>query len=309
MKKIFVTLSTFSQYGEEPLNLLKESGFEYKVNTLGRRLVKDEIVELAGDCNGVVAGVELYDAEVLDLMPSLECISRCGVGIDSIDHDKAKEKGVVIRNTPDVVIQPVAELTVAFIFDLLKKLTVHTILLKSDNWKKKAGNLLVGKKVGILGLGRIGKRTAEMLKVLGADILGADIAPDEAWAKEKEIEIVSTEELLKKSDIVSIHLANVESNPFVLGEKEISTMKDGSFLVNVARGQFVDEDALVEALKSGKIAGAAMDVFSKEPYLGPLCELDNVILTPHVATLTKESRLQMEIEATQNLLDFFNQNE
>ncbi len=305
-KKIFVTLSTFAQYGDDPLRILERSGFDYEVNTLGRRLRKEEISQLAQGCHGVVAGVEPYDEEVLAAMPDLQCISRCGVGVDNIDHKIAEEKGIVIRNTPDVVIQPVAELTIAMIFDVLRKLTVHTILLRSKKWEKKAGNLLKGKKVGILGLGRIGKRVVEMLIGLGAKVCGTDIFPDEEWVNELGVTIVSVEELLAKSDILSIHLACTEDNAFVLGAKEIALMKQGAFIINTSRGDFIDEAALQDALIKNQLAGAALDVFSEEPYDGPLGELDNVVLTPHIATLTKESRLQMEVEAVQNALETLN---
>lgn len=302
-KKIFVALSIFAQYGQEPLDLLKGSGFSYTLNTLGRRLTKKEVIQLGRDCYGIVAGLEPYDTEVLENMENLECISRCGVGTDNIDHEKAKEKNIKICNTPEVVIQPVAELTVAFIFDLLKRLTFYTALLRAKRWERTAGNLLQGKKTGILGLGRIGKRTAQLLKSLGAEVFGTDIKPDHNWAKELGIKIISCEELLKIVDILSIHLACTQGQPFQLGGKEIAMMKTGAMIVNTSRGQFIDETALYEALKNKKLSGAALDVFKEEPYTGELCALDNVILTPHIATLTKESRLHMEIEATQNLIE------
>ena len=139
MKKIFVTLSTFAKFGLEPLELLEKSGFQFEVNKLGRRLRKDEIAKFAGDCNSVIAGIEPYDQDVLSSMSNLECISRCGVGIDSIDLQYAKEKNIAILNTPDVVIQPVAELTVGMVFDLLRNISLQTSLMKSQKWERKSG--------------------------------------------------------------------------------------------------------------------------------------------------------------------------
>jgi len=301
--EIFVALSTFAKYGDAPLKLLKNSGFTHSLNPLGRRLVKNEIIKMGKDCKGIIAGVEPYDKYVLENMPDLLCISRCGAGIDNIDQEVARRRHVEIRNTPDVVIQPAVELTVAMIFNLLRKLTIHTVLLKAKKWKKKAGNLLIGKKVGILGLGRIGKKVAETLLKLDAQVYGADLFPDIHWAEEMGVNIVSTDELLRISDIVSIHLSFLKENPFFLSEKEISGMKRGAMVINVSRGHFVDETALFNALKSGQLCGAALDVFPEEPYAGKLCELENVILTPHIATLTEESRQQMELEAVQNLID------
>jgi len=170
-------------------------------------------------------------------------------------------------------------------------------------WKKSAGNLLSGKTVGILGLGRIGRSVAETLLKLDAEVIGTDIHPDESWANECGVRVVSLDELFMRSDILSLHLSAVSENPFILGNDEIAKMKDGAWVINVSRGNLVDDIALADALRFGKLTGAAMDVFPDEPYSGPLCELDNMVMTPHVATLTKESRVQMETEAVQNLLD------
>ena len=302
-KKIFVALSTFAEYGDAPLKLLEESGLEYSLNSLGRRIVREEIIEMGKDAAGIVAGVEPYDTHVLKQLPKLKCISRCGVGIDNIDLHFARERNIVIRNTPDVVVQPVVELTIAMIFDLMRKLTLHTGRMWKKKWEKSAGNLLAGKTVGILGLGRIGRHVAETLLKLDTEVIGTDIHPDIAWAEKHGVRVVSLSELLAESDILSLHLSVVPESPFVLGKEEISLMKEGAWVINVSRGNLVDDAALFDALKSGRFAGAAMDVFPEEPYIGPLCNLDNVVMTPHVATLTKESRVQMETEAVQNLLE------
>jgi D-3-phosphoglycerate dehydrogenase len=273
------------------------------LNVLGRRIEREEIVRLGGDATGIVAGVEPYDALVLGQLIRLKCISRCGVGIDNIDLEFAKQKGILIRNTPDVVVRPVVEITIALILDLLRHLTWHASRMNQGVWEKRAGNLLAGKTVGLLGLGRIGKKVAEVLLRLDATVMGTDVKPDRVWAEKAGVQIVSLEELLRRADILSIHISAIAENPFVLDEEQIARMKEGAWLVNVSRGNLVDERALYGALKSNRLAGAALDVFPEEPYRGPLCDLENVIMTPHVATLTKESRVRMEREAVQNLLD------
>jgi D-3-phosphoglycerate dehydrogenase len=303
--KIFVALSTFGEYGDEPLHTLRESGFPYVLNTLGRRLMRDEIIQMGYGCEGIIAGVEPYDDLVLEQMSDLRCISRCGAGIDNISLEKARERGVVVLNTPDVVVQPVVELTVAMIFDLLKKLSYHTALMRERRWEKSAGNLLAGKKVGILGLGKIGKAVAETMIKLGCKVYGADIRPDMSWAQAKGVYVVDFEDLLQLSDILTLHMSASKNATPVIGQSEIRKMKAGALLINTARGQFVDEAALYSALKDGHLAGAALDVFPEEPYKGILCDLDNIVLTPHIATLTKESRFQMELEATLNIINFF----
>jgi len=306
MPKIFVALSTFAQEGNEPLDMLNSSGHSFSVNKSGKRLTKDDVMTQARGFDGIIAGLEPYDTEVLKVLPGLKCISRCGVGVDNVDLIKAKKANITVLNTPVVVVQPVAELTIAMIMDLLRQLTRHSILMHEKKWERRTGNLLSGKKVGIIGLGRIGRRVAELLRAWDIDVWGADIHPDLIWAKQKNVKIMPLEQLLAQADIVTLHLSVSDEHPFCLGKKEINSMKKGAFLVNVSRGALVDEPALFEALQNDHLAGAGLDVYAQEPYNGLLCDLPNVVLTPHVATLTQESRLAMEIEATQNIINFFN---
>jgi len=303
--KILVALQTFGEYSQMPVHLLKGSGAEIVMNDLRHRLLREEIVRLGKNCEGIIAGVEPYDEEVLDKLPMLKCISRCGVGTDNIDKKEAQKRKIAVLNTPDVVIQPVAEMTLAMAFDLLRLLSYHTSVLRSKQWKKKAGRLLAGSKVGVIGLGRIGKRVAEMFCALKAEVYGADISPDKDWAQKQGIKIMSGAELLKEVDILCLHVSVSAEDPFIMGEKELSSMKPGSIVINTSRGKVVDEKALYNALSSGHLAGAGLDVYSQEPYEGPLRDLDNVVLTPHIATLTRESRARMEKEAVENLLRYF----
>lgn len=305
-RKILVALQSFSDYSEVPLKQLQDAGMDIVLNDLGHRLDRDEIVQLGQDCDGVIAGVEPYDEYVLNNLENLKCISRAGVGIDNIDLEIANQKKITVLNTPDVVIQPVAEMTIAMIFDLMRLLTLHTNLLRSGNWTKQAGHLLSGRKVGIIGLGKIGRRVAEILKVLNADVIGFDLYPDHTWAEQYGVKITSLPNILKESDVVCLHVSLSKENPFFLGDEEISQMKKGSILINTSRGQVVNDIALYEALKSGHLGGAGLDVYANEPYDGPLCELDNVVLTPHISTLTEESRDEMERQAVENLLKHFN---
>lgn len=303
--KVLVALQSFSKYSETPCKLLQEAGVAIVLNKLGHRLNQMEIIQLGKDCDAVIAGVEPYDEHVLNNLPNLKCISRSGVGIDNIDIEKAEQKGIAILNTPDVVVQPVAEMTIAMIFDLLRLLTLHTNWLKSGRWEKLAGHLLSGRKVGIIGLGRIGKRVAEMLKVLNADVYGFDIYPDRVWADMHGVKITSLQSILEVSDVLCLHVSVSKENPFILGKGEIAQMKKDSIIINTSRGQVIDEGALYEALKSGHLGGAGLDVFGNEPYHGALCELENVVLTPHISTLTEESRAEMEMQAVENLLRYF----
>jgi D-3-phosphoglycerate dehydrogenase len=174
--------------------------------------------------------------------------------------------------------------------------------LKNRQWKKQTGNLIFEKKIGIIGLGRIGRLVAELFRGIGNPVIGFDLYPDEIWAQRKGIRLRSFDEVLKEADIITLHVPGNKDKSPVISEKEIGKMKDGAFLVNLSRGGVVDEKALYESLQNGKLAGAAVDVFTQEPYNGQLCELDNIVLTPHIGSYAKEGKLQMEIDAVNNLI-------
>jgi D-3-phosphoglycerate dehydrogenase / 2-oxoglutarate reductase len=304
--KILVALQSFGEYSNIPVSLLEHSGAEIHYNQKGHRLCQDEIVELAQGCQGIIAGVEPYDQDVLEQLPGLRCISRSGVGKDNIDQEYAQRKDITILNTPDVVVQPVAEMTLALIFDLLRFTTYHSTLIQAGQWKKQAGHILSSRKIGIIGLGRIGKRVAEYLRFFHADVMGYDLYPDNSWAEKHGVRIVDLATLIKTSDVISLHVSLSTENPFILGQPEFATMKKGTIIINTSRGQVIDETALFEHLCSGHLGGAGLDVFRKEPYVGPLSTLKNVVLTPHISTLTEESRAEMECESVVNLLQFLN---
>jgi D-3-phosphoglycerate dehydrogenase len=296
MSKIATTTTSFGKYDNEPLDLLRRNGFETVLNPYGRKVKKEEVFELCRGVVGIIAGTELMDAEILEKLTDLKVISRCGTGLDNIDLSAAKRLGIKVFNTPDAPTIAVAELTIGLILNLLRKINRMDFALRQDRWEKLMGNLLCGKTVGIIGFGRIGRKVAELLKHFGCKIKYYDTG---IAVEGQDAERVELSELLKDSDIISIHVSTKEQ---VLGEDEIEQMKKGAWFVNVSRGGVVDESALYHALKDGRLAGAALDVFEQEPYKGKLRELDNVILTPHIGSYAKEARIKMEIEAAENLL-------
>jgi D-3-phosphoglycerate dehydrogenase len=301
--KILISPSVFGKCGMEPLELLTRHNYKFILNPYGRKLKPYEIIELGRDCVGIIAGVESLDARVLEALSSLRCISRCGVGVDNIDLKKASELGIIVKSTPEGPTRAVAELTVGVIFDVLRKISYRDREIRKGNWCKEIGSLLKGKKVGILGLGRIGRIVAELLLRLDAEVLGTDINPDLKWIEKYKVPILTLEELLKVSDILCIHISYHEANKYLIDEKEIRIMKKGAYLINVSRGGIVNEDALYRALKSEYLSGAAIDAFENEPYKGPLTKLNNVVLTPHIGSYAKESKLKMEVEAVKNLIE------
>lgn len=296
MKKVAITTTSFGQYDENPLKTIQAGGHDVVLNPYGRKLKKDEIVELCKDTAGIIAGTELMDAEILEKLTDLKVISRCGTGLDNIDLSAAKRLGIKVFNTPDAPTIAVAEMTIGLILNLLRKINRMDFALRQDRWEKLMGNLLYGKNVGIIGFGRIGKKVAELLKPFGCRIKYYD---PEAVTADSDIKKVELNELLEGSDIISIHVSTKEQ---IIGESEIKQIKKGAWMVNVSRGGAVDENALYHALKEGYLTGAAIDVFVQEPYTGQLKELGNVILTPHIGSYAKEARVKMEMDAVENLL-------
>lgn len=303
MKKVLTSPSSMGQCGSEPFDLLISHGYEIINNPYGRKLTEEEVIGLAHDCIGIVAGVEPLTKRVMDALPRLKCISRVGVGMDNVDLDYAKKKGIVVVNTPEGPTRGVAELTLAMTMSLLRRIPQADAALKQRKWKKQIGNLLLDKRIGVVGLGRIGRLVSELFRGIGNPVYGFDPYVNTEWAVDKDVELMSFEDVLKNADIVTFHVPGNKDKSALVGEKEIAIMKDGAFLINISRGGVVDECALYDALKSGKLAGAAVDVWSKEPYDGPLCDLDNIIMTPHLGSYAKEGKLKMEVDACRNLID------
>ncbi|HUR91683.1 MAG TPA: phosphoglycerate dehydrogenase [Gemmatimonadaceae bacterium] len=302
--KIFVALSTFAERDKSPLDRLASSGHPYRLYGKGKRITPADLLAEAGDASVIIASVEPYDAATLAALPELRCISRCGAGVDSIDLDAARARGVAVLNTPDAPTAAVAESAITMFLALAKNLPLQSSLMRARRWERVETHLLGARTVGIVGLGRIGRRVAELCRAFGTEVIGYDPRPDPAWHERHKVRLVGIDELVATSDIVSLHAARSAESPFVLTVEVLARMKPGAAVVNLARGGMVDEDALARALESGHISGAALDVFSEEPYAGPLCDFPNVILTPHSAALAVETRAQMEMQAVENALRF-----
>ena len=302
MPRVFISTSTFAEYDTSPLQLLKDAGLSIELNPHGRKLTTEECLNLYKDIDGLIAGTEALNAEVLKSARNLKVISRCGAGTENVDQEAAREMGIKVFITPDAPTQAVAELTIGLMLDLLRGIATADHLIKSDVWRKNMGNLLAGKTLGILGLGRIGKRLVELTRPFDLQYLAWDKSPDRQFADKYGIKFRELDELLNTADMITIHLPYASELKGIIGERELGLMKGSALVINAARGGLVDEAALYNSLKDKKIAGAALDVFEQEPYSGPLTELDNTILTPHIGSYAKEARIEMEILAVKNLL-------
>jgi len=303
-RTVYIALQQFAEWSERPVRLLEEAGFSVRRNQLGRRPSPADLAEALQDADAVLAGVEPYDAALLTRLPRLACISRCGIGTDAIDLEAAKRLGIAVLTTPDEVMEPVAEMSVAMILALARNLPQHSREAAAGQWVKRIGVLLSEWTIGLVGFGRIGRAVAGLLRPFGPRLLAADpgISPADV---PQGIELCPLSALLAASDLVSLHAVRRKDEGPLLGPQELALMKRGSFLVNTSRGYLVDEPALHDRLVSGHLAGAALDVFETEPYTGPLARLPQVLATPHVATLTCASRAAMELRCARNVIEFF----
>lgn len=301
--KVFISTSSFAQDDSMALELLKKAGLNIQMNPHGRKLSEEEIAGLLGDTDFLIAGTESITRKVIGSAKNLKIISRCGVGLDNVDLRAAEEAGIKVYNTPYGPTLAVAELTIGLILDLLRMVPVMDRQIRSGIWKKRMGNLLKGKKVGIIGFGRIGQKVAELLIPFGAEISYFDVNTEKVYPG---FNLKSIDELLRWADIATLHCSGEQGLRPMIGKAELDNMKQGAWLINTSRGGLVDERALFDSLKSGHLSGAALDVFEKEPYEGNLSGLDNVILTPHIGSYAKEARIKMEIDAVENLLSGMN---
>ena len=299
--KVAVTTSSFAQFSDEPLRLLQDKGIEVVMNPHGRALTEDEAITLLAGCAGVAAGTEPLTERVMAALPELKVISRCGVGMDNVDLAAAKARGITVCNTPDGPTRAVAELALGYALDLMRQVSRMDRELRGGTWKKRMGNLLQGKKVGVIGYGRIGRATAELFGLMGCDVAFSD--PFVEQGKHTRMDL---DTLVAWADLVTLHCAKPKDGKSVLDAARIATLQPGAFVINAARGGLVDEAALYAALESGALGGAALDVFGKEPYDGPLALLPNVLLTPHIGSYAKESRIGMEVDTVKNLLAALN---
>ncbi len=298
--KIAITTTTFAKYDMAPMNVLFEKGIHCIQNARGRALTGDEVIKLAKECDGIIAGTEPLSAAVMALCPKLKVISRVGVGLDSVDVDFAKQRDIIVCTAQaDLLGRAVAEHVLGLALNLLRMTSQQDRALRAGTWQKHMGFLLRGKKIGIVGFGRMGRAVAAVLAVLGCDIAFTDphVSAEDGGRYTK----MTQEELLAWADIITLHCPALADGASLLGEKEFGLMREGTWLINTARGSLVDETALHAVIRDGHLGGAALDVFGTEPYTGMLTELDTVLLTPHVASYAREARAQMEMEAVQNL--------
>lgn len=312
MAKIFVT----RRIPRVGLEMLGKAGHKLTVSEEDRPLSKAEIITaLKKDLyDGVLCLLtDTIDKEIYEVTPHTKIFANYAVGVNNIDVEEAKRRGVVVTNTPGALTESVAEHAITLILSLMKRVVEGDKFVRDGKFSGFAPELLLGadlkgKTLGIIGAGRIGARVAE-IAVKGFDmrVIYYDIKRSEIFERETGARFGETVEVaLKEADVVSIHVPLLPETRHLINKERLVLMKSTAYLVNTSRGKVVDENALVDALRKRVIAGAALDVFENEPALAAgLSELPNVVLTPHTASATKETREEMAVLAAQNLIDFF----
>ena len=255
----------------------------------------------------VVRSAVQVDDALMEHAAKLRVVGRAGVGVDNIDADAATRRGIVVMNTPGANAVAVAELTIGLMLALARKVPAANASMHAGRWEKKSlqGSELRGKTLGILGLGRIGLEVAKRAKGFGLEIVGSDPFVSAAVARENGIKLVTLDELIAGSDYLTLHVGLTPQTTGVINAKSIAKMRKGVRIVNCARGELIEDAALVAALKGGQVAGAALDVFAQEPLKdSPYFELDNVILTPHIAGSTGEAQEAVGIQIARQVRDY-----
>ena len=296
--RVAIGPSSFAATEKKPLEILKDAGIEVIANPFGRRLTEAEIMAHLQGIDGLIAGLEPLNRRVLTSFSQLRVIARVGIGMDNVDLEAAKELDIKVSNTPDEPAQAVAEMTLTALLALCRGLMPANTAMHAGRWQKVVGTGLVGTRVLLIGYGRIGRRVGELLRNFGAVVFVADPFLSNSRLNNGE-RLVSLDEGLSEASIISLHASG---NEVILGENEFRKMRDGVIILNAARGELVDENALIKALENGKVGGAWFDVFRQEPYIGRLCDFEQVLLTPHISTYTRQCRLNMEMAAVKNLL-------
>ncbi|MGB0681405.1 MAG: phosphoglycerate dehydrogenase [Magnetovibrionaceae bacterium] len=303
MARILITTIPFGERDVTPLRLLEDAGHEVVINPLGRKLVGEELGEIVGGFDAVIAGTETINASIMDKADRLKLISRVGIGLDSVDLLAARERDIAVAYTPDGPTAAVSELTIGLMIDLLRGVSTANRDLGAGTWKRIMGRRIAEVTVGVIGVGRIGRRVINHLqggfpgvKILANDLKLANI-PGVDWTSKKDI--------YARADVVTLHLPLTAKTRHLIGEAELSAMKPDAVLINTARGGIVDEAALSAALTKSTIAGAAIDVFEEEPYAGPLAGQKGAIVTCHMGSMSEDCRARMEKGACEEAVRFF----
>ena len=302
MPKVLVS----DKLAQEGVDILKQAA-DVDINT---GLSEDELCKIIGGYDALVirSGTQVT-AKVLEAATNLKIIGRAGVGVDNVDVPVATEKGIIVVNSPGGNTIAAAELTVAMLLALSRNIPQAYLSMQSKEWNrsKYTGNEVYKKTLGILGLGKIGQEVAKRCQSFGMKVLAYDPFLGAEIGEQLGVELVEFEDCIKRSDYITLHLPKNKETVGMIGAKQFEMMKDGVRIINCARGGIIDDDALIAALKSGKCAGAALDVYPTEPpdFSSELFSIPSVITTPHLGASTEEAQTNVAIDVAEQIVDVF----
>ena len=302
--KVLVTPTSYGKFNPALKTDLEASVGQVIYNDTGKPLTSAQLVDKLPGCDGWIAGLDEIDATALEKTDTLKVIARYGVGVSNVDLSVAEARGIVVTNTPGANSASVAELTVGLILNLMRPMLFAAQETRSGGWPRTRGLSLVDKTVGIYGLGAIGREVAQRLSTFACQLLACEVVPDLEFVESFGIQLVDPEALVSQADVLSLHVPVVAETQNMVNANFLAAMKPGSLLVNTARGELIDEAALRQALESGHLAGAALDVYKHEPpgVEHVLASHPKVIATPHMGSHTDGATNAMGDMALQDCL-------
>jgi D-3-phosphoglycerate dehydrogenase len=307
MSRVLITSRIIGTTVKEPVQMLEEAGCIVVPNphlAAGKNLKEEHLIPLVEGVDAMLVGEDDVTRKVIEHADRLKVISKNGVGVNQIDVAAATEKGVLVTNTPGANSNAVADLTFGLLLAVARRIPFSHNATREGKWDKFIGVELWRKTIGIVGVGHIGKGVARRARGFEMRIVGYDVVEDEAFARETGLTYVPLERLLREADFVTLHVPLVPATEGLVTREHLRMMKETAYLVNIARGGVVRSDDLYDALQHRELAGAALDVFEREPPHGnPLLALDNVVTTSHIGAFTWDSMRQMGTTAAQNILD------
>lgn len=299
MSEVVVLARSFGRASSEPLEILEKAGLSVTFKSNPEPENESMVAELIGNAEAVIVGVDRIGEKVLSLCSHLKVVSKHGIGVDNIDLEAARRRGVIVANAPGTNSESVADMAFLFILSCARHMKLLLEQVRNKKWSSPLlGSELEGKTLGVLGLGRIGKGVARRALGFGMRVIYFD-----PFVEDADFTKVELKELFRLSDFVTLHLPLSLQTKHLVNEQLLSLMKREAFLINTARGELVDEEALYRFLKEERIAGAGLDVLSFEPpFESPLLTLPNVLVTPHVSAHTREANLKMGKIAALNVV-------
>jgi D-3-phosphoglycerate dehydrogenase len=306
-KNVLVTATNYSTLCVEGKKLFEDNGWTVIENSFGRPMTFAELQSRVGDIDAVVAGVDTWNEDVFRLAPRLKVISRFGVGVDNIDVEVARRFGIKVTNAAGLNANAVAELTIGLLLSAMRAVPALHQSARAGRWDRFVGEELIGRTVGLLGFGNIAQMVARKLSGFDVEVIAYDKYPNLEAAERLDVTMVAAEDVLSRADAVCLLLPSLKDTYHFMDASRFAQMKKGAYFVNTARGALVDEQALAQALESGRIRAAAIDVYEVEPVKAdnPLLRMDTTVTTPHTAAETYEVYRAVGLETARAILDVF----